>query len=94
MNVPKADIKYYTDFPSCSGGNPYSYCGLSESNVCCFVPQGAKPVGLFPLSTGRRPDKGRCGKKGNDSGREGIAGPSEWPWHVSLEIHFLLCVNC
>ncbi|KAJ9575802.1 hypothetical protein L9F63_007343, partial [Diploptera punctata] len=65
-----------------SGGNPYSYCGLSESNVCCFVPQGAKPVGLFPSSNSvSQPNKGRCGKKGNDSGRDGIAEPAEWPWH-------------
>ncbi|XP_069688097.1 chymotrypsinogen 2-like isoform X2 [Periplaneta americana] len=67
-----------------SGGNPYSYCGLSESNVCCFVPQGAKPVGLFPPATGHRPNKGRCGKKGIDSGRDGIAEPSEWPWHAAV----------
>ncbi|KDR12650.1 Serine proteinase stubble [Zootermopsis nevadensis] len=66
-----------------SGGSPYSYCGLSESNVCCFVPQGAKPVGLFPSNIGR-PNKGRCGKKGNGSGKDGIAEPSEWPWHAAV----------
>ena len=87
------DIKYDTDFPFCSGGNPYSYCGLSETNVCCFVPKGAKPVGLLPPSTGQRPNKGRCGKKGNDYRQDGIAEPAEWPWHVSHMNEILLCVE-
>nr|CAD7439427.1 unnamed protein product [Timema bartmani] len=61
-----------------SGGSPYSYCGLSESSVCCFVPAGAKQVGILP----RGPSKSRCGYKGRDSGKRGVAEPGEWPWHV------------
>jgi hypothetical protein len=89
-------LRIYTidaDFTSCSGGNPYSYCGLSETNVCCFVPKGAKPVGLLPPSRGQRPNKGRCGKKGNDAGQDGIAEPAEWPWHVSHVDDILLRVK-
>ncbi|XP_063243651.1 phenoloxidase-activating factor 2-like isoform X2 [Bacillus rossius redtenbacheri] len=63
-----------------SGGNPYSYCGLTESHVCCFVPVGAQPVGLLPV----RPGKARCGHKGRDSGRTGVAEPTEWPWHAAI----------
>nr|CAD7570711.1 unnamed protein product [Timema californicum] len=62
-----------------SGGSPYSYCGLSESSVCCFVPAGAKQVGILP----RGPSKARCGYKGRDSGRRGVAEPGEWPWHIN-----------
>ncbi|XP_067005508.1 chymotrypsin-like protease CTRL-1 [Anabrus simplex] len=67
-----------------SGGTPYSYCGLSESSVCCFVPPGAKPVGLFPPTPGTATTKGRCGHKGADSGRDGYAEPAEWPWHAAI----------
>nr|CAD7423387.1 unnamed protein product [Timema monikensis] len=63
-----------------SGGSPYSYCGLSESSVCCFVPAGAKQVGILP----RGPSKSRCGYKGRDSGRRGVAEPGEWPWHAAI----------
>nr|CAD7454320.1 unnamed protein product [Timema tahoe] len=63
-----------------SGGSPYSYCGLSESSVCCFVPAGAKQVGILP----RGPSKSRCGYKGRDSGKRGVAEPGEWPWHAAI----------
>ncbi|XP_049777111.1 tryptase beta-2-like [Schistocerca cancellata] len=63
-----------------SGGTPYSYCGLADSNVCCLVPEGAKPVSSLVPS----PSKPRCGQKGADSGRAGVAEPAEWPWHAAI----------
>ncbi|CAG2054325.1 unnamed protein product, partial [Timema podura] len=69
------------------GGSPYSYCGLSESSVCCFVPAGAKQVGILP----RGPSKSRCGYKGRDSGKRGVAEPGEWPWHPASELYGPSC---
>jgi len=31
-----------------SGGEAYSYCGIDDSDVCCFVPRNAEPVGILP----------------------------------------------
>jgi hypothetical protein len=61
-----------------SGGQPYSYCGINDGEVCCFVPENAEPVGILPT-----PTRSRCGKKGFDTGNEGSADMAEWPWHVS-----------
>ncbi len=66
----------------CSGGAPYSYCGIGDSDVCCFVPRNAEPVGILPT-----PTRSRCGKKGFDSGQEGEADMAEWPWHVSMRTY-------
>ncbi|KAF4526466.1 hypothetical protein B566_EDAN014078 [Ephemera danica] len=72
------------------GGNPYSYCGLSESSVCCFVPPGAQPLpGLFvPASgtskDGERREPARCGRKGSKEGPAGVAVQGEWPWHAAI----------
>ena len=68
-----------------SGGQPYSYCGLSASSVCCFVPFNAKPVGILP-----HPRRAKtCGKKGSDGKKDGKAEMFEWPWHVSLWLYIL-----
>ncbi|EEB19288.1 trypsin-zeta, putative [Pediculus humanus corporis] len=63
------------------GGNPYSYCGLSDTNVCCLISESAQSVNFQS-----RPIRGKpkCGLKGYDSGRDGFADPSEWPWHVAI----------
>ena len=60
------------------GGQPYSYCGINDREVCCFVPENAEPVGILPT-----PTRSRCGQKGFDTGSEGEADMAEWPWHVS-----------
>ena len=70
------------------GGTPHTYCGLTDHDVCCFVPDNASPVGILPT-----PNRVQCGRKGLDSGKEGEAEFSEWPWHVgtfSLLIFSLL----
>ena len=59
------------------GGTPHTYCGLTDHDVCCFVPDNAAPVGILPT-----PNRVQCGRKGFDSGKEGEAEFSEWPWHV------------
>jgi len=61
------------------GGTPHSYCGLTDHDVCCFVPDNASPVGILPT-----PSKIQCGKKGFDAGRDGVAEMSEWPWHAAI----------
>lgn len=61
------------------GGTPYSYCGIHAHDVCCFVPENAEPVGILPT-----PSRSRCGKKGQDSGRDGEADMAEWPWHAAI----------
>jgi len=61
------------------GGTPHSYCGLTDHDVCCFVPDNAAPVGILPT-----PSRGKCGRKGFDSGQEGQAEMSEWPWHAAI----------
>jgi len=61
------------------GGTPYSYCGIHAHDVCCFVPVNAEPVGILPT-----PSHSRCGKKGQDSGRDGEADMAEWPWHAAI----------
>lgn len=65
-----------------SGGHPYSYCGPSDSSVCCFIPEGAKRVTFFQSSGPSR--KGHCGQKGADSGKEDVAEAAEWPWHAAI----------
>lgn len=67
-----------------SGGTPNSYCGLTDHDVCCFVPDNgmklkSAPVGILPT-----PSRIKCGTKGFDSGRKGFAEMSEWPWHVAI----------
>lgn len=61
------------------GGTPYSYCGIHAHDVCCFVPANAEPVGILPTQS-----HSRCGKKGQDSGRDGEADMAEWPWHAAI----------
>ena len=61
-----------------SGGMWRSYCGLSSSEVCCFVAVNAKPIGILPS-----PSKTTCGQKGANGDREGETEMAEWPWHVS-----------
>jgi len=61
------------------GGTPHSYCGLTDHDVCCFVPDNAAPVGILPT-----PSRVQCGRKGFDAGRDGIAEMSEWPWHAAI----------
>ena len=52
--------------------------------MCCYVPRGARPVGLLPVL-----NKSKCGRKGNvaaavgDRKTDGLADLGEWPWHVS-----------
>jgi hypothetical protein len=69
-----------------SGGSAYSYCGNMDQSVCCYVPRGARPIGLLPVL-----NKSKCGRKGNvaaavgDRKRsDGLADLGEWPWHVRL----------
>lgn len=59
-----------------SGGNFSSYCGLSESEVCCKL-TGVKIRRNRNLQS-------KCGKKGKDNGKIGFAEPTEWPWHVRI----------
>jgi len=61
------------------GGTPHTYCGLTDHDVCCFVPDNASPVGILPT-----PNRVQCGRKGLDSGKEGEAEFSEWPWHAAI----------
>jgi len=64
-----------------SGGSPHSYCGLSASSVCCFVPFNAAPVGILP----HRAAAGKtCGRKGAKDRRDGRAQMFEWPWHAAI----------
>lgn len=70
-----------------SGGSPYSYCGNMDQSVCCYVPRGARPVGLLPVLN----NKSKCGRKGNvaaavgDRKRtDGLADLGEWPWHAAV----------
>ncbi|XP_045607556.1 chymotrypsin-like protease CTRL-1 [Procambarus clarkii] len=71
-------MEYWTCITS--GGQPYSYCGLSASSVCCFVPLNASPIGILPL----RNKKKSCGTKGSDGRKDGQAEMSEWPWHAAI----------
>lgn len=71
-------MEYWTCITS--GGEPRSYCGLSASSVCCFVPFNAKPVGILP----RPPSLKTCGKKGAPGRKEGQAEMFEWPWHAAV----------
>ncbi|KAG8275352.1 hypothetical protein J6590_087702 [Homalodisca vitripennis] len=56
------------------GGMPTTYCGLTESSVCCFP----RPPRLGSHS------HSSCGRKGADSGIKGVAGAGEWPWHAAI----------
>ena len=59
-----------------------------EQSVCCYVPRGARPVGLLPVL-----NKSKCGRKGNNvpasstgannKRTDGLADLGEYPWHVS-----------
>jgi hypothetical protein len=86
-----------------SGGSPYSYCGNMEQSVCCYVPRGARPVGLLPVL-----NKSKCGRKGNNvpasssstgshnnKRTDGLADLGEYPWHVSKRLaSFFLFTSC
>jgi hypothetical protein len=72
---------YHPYFHYDSGGQTYSYCGLSDAEVCCFIPANAKPVGLLPLPNPHA--RANCGNKGVDGQSDGAAEMAEWPWHVS-----------
>lgn len=61
------------------GGEPSSYCGLTDHDVCCFVPDNAQAVGILPT-----PSRAKCGRKGFDSGEVGRAELAEWPWHAAI----------
>jgi len=61
------------------GGTPHSYCGLTDHDVCCFVPDNAQTVGILPT-----PSRTQCGRKGFDSGKQGTADMAEWPWHAAI----------
>lgn len=61
-----------------SGGTPYTYCNLNK--VCCFVKSGAKAVGILP----RQSKSAKCGEKGSDTGRDGVADPGEWSWQAAI----------
>lgn len=71
-------MEYWTCITS--GGQPYSYCGLSASSVCCFVALNASPIGILPLHNRNK----SCGTKGADTRKEGQAEMSEWPWHAAI----------
>jgi hypothetical protein len=51
------DLQFLIYFYPCSGGTPHSYCGLTDHDVCCFIPDNAAPVGILPA-----PSAGQCGK--------------------------------
>lgn len=59
-----------------AGGTPYTYCNVNK--VCCFIDKGAKAVGILP----RQAKSSKCGEKGSDNGRDGVAEPGEWSWQV------------
>ncbi len=61
-----------------SGGEIYSYCGIGDGEVCCFVPRNAEPVGILPT-----PSRARCGKKGFDSGQVGT-GTLKYVWESDI----------
>ncbi|KAL0271283.1 UNVERIFIED_CONTAM: hypothetical protein PYX00_008423 [Menopon gallinae] len=63
------------------GGAPYSYCGVSENSVCCLLRPSSDRNEAFTSANRGKP---KCGVKGFDSGRDGFAEPSEWPWHVAI----------
>ena len=75
---PSLSLSQYTRYND-RGGTPHTYCGLTDHDVCCFVPDNASPVGILPT-----PNRVQCGRKGLDSGKEGEAEFSEWPWHVRM----------
>ena len=57
-----------------------------EQSVCCYVPKGARPVGLLPVL-----NKSKCGRKGKiavadhkQQRGDGLADLGEYPWHVSI----------
>ena len=55
VRILNITVSYYR-YP-CSGGTPSSYCGLTDHDVCCFIPDNAAPVGILPA-----PSAGQCGK--------------------------------
>jgi len=77
-------MEYWTCITS--GGSPYSYCGSMEQSVCCYVPKGARPVGLLPVL-----NKSKCGRKGKiavadhkQQRGDGLADLGEYPWHAAV----------
>ncbi|XP_059475791.1 phenoloxidase-activating factor 2-like [Neocloeon triangulifer] len=69
------------------GGEPYSYCGLADSSVCCFFTPDSKPLTSFfatPSSTAAKSSPSNCGHRGADTAAIGQARQGEWPWHVAV----------
>ena len=52
---------------------------IKSNKTLHFISDNAAPVGILPT-----PNRVQCGRKGFDSGKEGQAEFSEWPWHVGL----------
>ncbi|KAG0726954.1 Phenoloxidase-activating factor 2 [Chionoecetes opilio] len=66
-------MEYWTCITS--GGQPYSYCGLSASSVCCFVPLNASPH-RHPAPAAAQQVlryQGRRGEEGGAGGDVGVA---------------------
>nr|AID60363.1 trypsin-29 [Nilaparvata lugens] len=68
-----AQICECKEYWSCvlGGGEPTTYCGSKETDVCCSPKQK---------------NRGECGLKGPDAGHndKNEAGPGEWPWHAAI----------
>ncbi|XP_075225646.1 chymotrypsinogen A-like [Lycorma delicatula] len=73
VSARHAKICECKEYWSCvlGGGEPTTFCGLQDSNVCCFPKQKWR---------------GECGIKGPDliQSSKGEAGPGEWPWHAAI----------
>lgn len=76
LNLKLEQIYFTQNNKNFSGGNFSSYCGLTESDVCCKIPKNRTDVVRYQSL------QSKCGKKGKDSGQIGVAEPTEWPWHV------------
>ncbi|CAB3362070.1 Hypothetical predicted protein [Cloeon dipterum] len=68
------------------GGEPYSYCGLADSSVCCFFTPDSKPLTSFfaSPSPSNKNSPSNCGHRGTDWATIGEARQGEWPWHVAI----------
>ncbi|GAB6025913.1 hypothetical protein CHUAL_011885 [Chamberlinius hualienensis] len=64
------------------GGQPISYCGPSENQVCCIISKNAKPIGILP----RPSSVTQCGRKGitSNASKGEVADVAEWPWHAAI----------
>lgn len=58
-----------------------TYCVPTETQVCCFLPKNAKPVGIAPRLSGKR---SVCGRNGLNSAVNGVAEHGEWPWQAAI----------